>query len=379
MPQLSLWRSRPPHPDSQPRLLREGCVLPPGKTLGKVNRWWLARSLYRLRVFSLAEVPAKDRRAALRNLALAWAPFDACEYRIGLHDARGLVWAWDAHQVETLLRDTGAGLSAELMPEGLLRPPMTGDGARMMACLDGLEFQVWIGGLPVVSRWWAQAPSHAEWAGFVCNQPINAGLTLAPPAMSDVAWQTKPWLDCGALDATATVGSRLEWLVASASACALVAVTAGQSSELFAVQQHIDARKAEIEQIRSSAASVFAQRDRAELAAAEAQALSQAMAVVQPVEVMKHLADVLPAKGVTVREFELVGDTLRLGLALAPEVQRSAIVKDLQSGGWFTGVAELREASGRAWVSFEMRLKGLNPPLTEPKPAVSGSASSPKP
>jgi hypothetical protein len=60
-------------------------------------------------------------------------------------------------------------------------------------------------------------------------------------------------------------------------------------------------------------------------------------------------------------------------------VQRSAIVKDLQSGGWFTGVAELREASGRAWVSFEMRLKGLNPPLTEPKPAVSGSASSPKP
>ena len=345
----------------------------------RVKRWWLARGLYRTRVFALTDVPAKDRRAALRNLARAWAPFDTCEYLIGLHGDQGLAWAWDSQQVESLLRAAGADLASELMPEGLLRSVMTTDGCRLLPCLEGLEAQVWLGGLPVASRWWPQAPSDADWAGFTRNMPVAAQLPTVPPALFDAPWQNKPWLDCQGLDVASSGGSRLEWLVVGAAACSLVALTAGEASEAWALQQQIDARKVEIEQIRSSAAPVFAQRDRALLAASEGQALAQAMAAAQPIEVMRHLAEVLPAKGVTLREFELTGDLLRLGLALGPDVQRSAVVKDLQSGAWLTGVAEQREAAGRTWVSFEMRLKGLSPPLVVPKPAASGPSSGGKP
>ncbi len=379
MAQYFRWRSRPPRPESQARLLRDGCVLPSDFPAARVKRWWLARGLYRVRVFALADVPVKDRRAALRNLARAWAPFDVCEYRIGLHGDQGLAWAWDSQQVETLLRAAGADLAAEVVPEGLLRSPMAGDGWRLLPCLEGLEAQVWVDGLPVVSRWWPQAPSDAEWAGFIRNLPATGRVPAVPPSPSAAPWQNKPWLDCQGLDAASSGGSRLEWLVASAAACSLVALTAGEASEAWALQQQIDARKSEIEQIRSSAAPVFAQRDRALLAAAEGQALAQAMAAAQPIEVMRHLAEVLPAKGVTLREFELTGDLLRLGLALGPDVQRSAVVKDLQSGAWLTGVAEQREAAGRTWVSFEMRLKGLSPPLVVPKPAASGPSSGGKP
>ncbi len=354
-------------------------MLPLGAASGRVKRWVLARGLYRVRVFALSDVPAKDRRAALRNLVRAWAPFDAGEYRIGLHGDQGLAWAWDSQQIEDMLRAGGADLAAELMPEGLLRSPMIANGCRLLSCLEGLEAQVWMGGLPVASRWWPQLPSASDWAGFIRNMPAAAQMPTALPMLSDVPWQNKPWLDCQGLDTAASSGSRLEWLVASAAACSLVALTAGEASEAWALQQQIEARKAEIEQIRSSAAPVFAQRDRALLAAAEGQALSQAMAAAQPIEVMRHLAEVLPAKGVTLREFELAGDLLRLGVALGPEVQRSAVVKDLQSGGWLTGVTELRESAGRTWVSFEMRLKGLTPPLVVPKPAASGPGSGGKP
>jgi hypothetical protein len=360
-------------------VLRGGCALPPDVAANRVKRWWLARGLCRVRVFALADVPARDRRAALRNLARAWAPFDACEYRIGVHGDQGLAWAWDLQQVEDLLRAAGADLTAEMMPEGLLRSPMTSDGLRLIACLEGLEAQVWLNGLPVVSRWWPQAPDVTEWSGFICNLPAAAQLPAVPPALNDVPWQSKPWLNCRGLDAAASGGSQIEWLVASATACSLVALTAGEVSEAWALQQFIDARKVEIEQIRSSAAPIFAQRDRALLAAAEGQALSQAMNSAQPIEVMRHLSEVLPSKGVTLREFELTGDLLRLGLALGPEVQRSSVVKDLQSGGWLTGVAELREAAGRPWVSFEMRLKGLNPPLAAFKPVASGPTPGAKP
>ena len=379
MAQFFRWRSRPLHPNSQPRLLRDGCAVPANVAPSRVERWWLARGLYRVRVFALTDVPVKDRRAALRNLARAWAPFDASEYLIGLHGDQGLAWAWDSQQIEGMLRAVDADLASELMPEGLLRSAMTTDGCWLLPCLEGFEAQVWMGGLPVASRWWPQLPTDTDWAGFNRNMPAAVQLPTAPPVQSDVPWQRKPWLDCQGLDAAAAGGSRLEWLLASVAACSLVALTAGEASEAWALQQQIDARKLEIEQIRSSAAPVFVQRDRALLAASEGQVLSQAMAAANPIEVMRHLAEVLPSKDVTLREFELTGDLLRLGLALEPQMQRSAVVKDLQSGGWLTGVAELREVAGRTWVSFEMRLKGLNPPLVGPKPAASGPSSGGKP
>jgi hypothetical protein len=357
--------------------MRDGCVVPSTVSLPRVKCWWLTRALYRVRVFALADVPIKDRRAALRNLARAWAPFDACEYRIGLHGDQGIAWAWDSQQVERLLRDSGADLAAELIPEGLLRAPMSTDGLRLLPCLEGVEAQAWVGGLPVASRWWAQVPSATEWAGFDRNVPGSLLPLGTLPELSAVPWQNKTWLECRDLDASASGGSKFEWLLACVACCSLVGVSAGQASEWVALQQLINARKSEIEQIRTSAAPVLAQRDRAVLATAEVQVLSQAMAVAQPIEVMRHLAEVLP-KGVVLREFELTGDLLRLGLALGPDLQRSAVIKDLQSGGWLTGVAELREASGRPWVSFEMRLKGLYPPIAVSRP-VPASAASGKP
>ncbi len=352
--------------------------MPSGLAAIKVKRWLLARALYRVKLFHLGEVPVRDRRDALRNLARAWAPFDACEYRMSLLGSQGFVWAWDAHQVESLLRDGGADLSAELVPEGLLRTPMASDGFRMLDCLEGFEAQAWIGGA-VFSRWWPQMPTAAEWAGFLRNLQAPVNPPAVPPVLVDVPWQSKPWLQFLRLDAANSGMTRPEWLVASVVACSLVVLTAGRASEALGVQQLINARKAEIDRIRSSAAPVLASRDRAMLAAAESQALSKAMSVAQPIEVMRHLAEVLPVKGVTLREFELTGDLLRLGLVLAPDVQRSAVVKDLQSGAWLTGVTELREVSGRAWISFEMRLKGLAPPLAGPKPAASGPMIGAKP
>lgn len=316
-----------------------------------------------MRVFALAHVPAKERRSTLRNLVLAWSPFDACEHRVGLRGDHGLAVAWDTREVGDRLRAAGADGGVELLPEGLLRPPMATDGVRLLACLDGFEAQVWKAGLPVVSRWWRQRPDADEWAEFLRSAPAATTLPVAPVAVAELPWQSRPWLECQSLDALVARWSRVELLAAGATALGLVALTAGQAREAFEVQRLTTARTADIERIRESAAPVLAARDRAMAALGEAQTLAQGLAGAQPIEVLRHLAEVLPAKGITLREFELTGSVLRLGLDLAPDVQRSTVVKDLQSGGWLSGVTELREAPGRSWVSFEMHLTGVSPPM----------------
>jgi hypothetical protein len=64
-----------------------------------------------------------------------------------------------------------------------------------------------------------------------------------------------------------------------------------------------------------------------------------------------------------------------LALELAPQVARSSVVRDLQSGGWFTRVAERSENTSLGWTRFEMDLQGLYPPAGTAR----GSAPAVKP
>ncbi len=318
-------------------------------------------------------MPAQDRRAALRNLVLAWAPFDASEYRVGLRGEMALAWAWDSRQVADLLRAAGADDHVEVLPEGLLRPPMAADGMRLMNCLEGVEAQAWVAGFPVLSRWWPERPDEAEWASFARGASPTANVPALPTTIDPVAWQRRPWFDCQGLDALASPLSRIEVLAAAAAVACLVALTAGQASQTLGLVRLIDARKTDIEQIRSAAAPLLTARDSALSASAEADTLAQGLAGVQPIEVLRHLGEVLPPKGVTLKQFELTDRVLRLGLELAPEVQRSEVVKELQAGGWLSGVTELPAAQGHTWVTFEMRLTSLNPPLAAARMASAAS------
>ncbi len=121
---------------------------------------------------------------------------------------------------------------------------------------------------------------------------------------------------------------------------------------------------AERDRLASVAAPVVAARDGALAMAAEAEILSNQMAALQPLEVLLHLSERLPARGATLKEFELTGSRLRIALEAGPEVARATIVKDLQATGWFQQVSEARDSTGRGWLWFEMQVQGLRPPVT---------------
>lgn len=341
------------------------------------KHWWLSRALYRCKALPLGQVAPGERRAVLRNLLLAWAPFDQTEYRVAWQGDAALAVAWDRGVVERLLAAAGGSTSATLWPETFLRERPSKDGLRVVQCLEGVEAQLWHGGSLQATRWWPQHPEALDAQTWLRSLGPATGASDLP-ALAATAWRRRPWAELQSLDGLSSTTSRLERVAVGAALVGFTALTGAQAHQVLAAYEASQAVRREHQRLLLEAAPVLAARERAETLAREAQGLAAQMSGVSPLDVLRHLSDVLPARGVTLKELELSGARLRLAVELAPELQRSTLVKDLQSAGWLTKVAEARDNSNRGWVVFDATLVGQRAPATAARPVVA-EAPAPQP
>jgi hypothetical protein len=301
---------------------------------------------------------------------LAWAPFDRSEYRVVMRGDAAMAFAWDADAIGAKLLAAGAAADASIVPEGLLQAPPTRDGLRVVRCLDGVEAQAWRQQVLVASRWWPGAVSDEEARTWLLAQGDDAFGHDALPSAIAPSWRQQPWAEPSSLDDLLGSSSRLERMAVGCVFAGLAAWTGLAAHQAHDAHRGRQTEQREFERARLEAAPVLAARERAESMARELNGLAEQLSGVMPLELLQHLSDVLPPTGVTVKEFELSGAKLRLGFDLAPEVRRSALVKDLQTGGWLTKVVEVRDASNRTWVPFEAELAGTRAPALPPRAAA---------
>ena len=377
MPLRFPWSSTRPDPETRAHIRLDGAALPQGVAPATVSRWWLSRGLYRVESFDLALVPAARRRDVLPGLLNAWAPFDSSDYLVGLRGPRALAFAWDTAAVAQRLVAVGAPPDATLLPESLMRTPPGADGLRLLAGIDGFEAEVWQDWLILSTRWWPHPPDDQAWHDFARGRVVAASATsYGAPEVVKPTWSDSAWLECHALNTLQAPWSRLEQVAAGALMLGLIGLTAGLAHDALDTVLASSRLSEEISAARTAAGPLLAQRERALAAATEAELLARNFAAVQPLDVLRHLGDVLPARGVTLRDFELAANTVRLGLEIDPQVQRSAIVRDLQSTGWFIGVSEQRDVSGRGGVHVEMQLASIGTPAPPLRSALAASACS---
>jgi hypothetical protein len=371
LPFLSVWTQA--DRSSQYALLLRGRFEAAAKRSFGARRVLLARSRYRIKWFRLAGVPSSERFAALGMQARAWTPFDVSSYRLSVRGEEGFVLAWDRASVASDL--TAAGLDAErchLVPESVLRAP--GDeGVRLLRCVEGVEGQVWRDGWLRASRWWPEAPGPAEWQLFL---HASASEPSACPAPVELPLAARPWAALQDLDSNdvVTADKAFRLLLIGGMAFALAVGFVGRQA--WDAWQQTRQREAQIADLRASSTATLHSRDRAMRTLAQGQQWVDWLSAPQPIEVIAALDEALRKSSVLIRELELSGDRLRLGLQLSPQAQRSAVVRDLQAGGWFKNVAEVRAESARALMVVEMRIDGLRPPARSTEPAL-GSTSKP--
>ncbi len=369
--QRLLQRLRP-HVDlaNWPRLTAAGVELAEGADAQ--GPWLLSRGRCRYRFFDTELQAAGRLRGRLRASLLAWAPFDNSDYRIVLRGSQAMVWAWDAARVQDDLARAGAPAQVRLHLEALQRDAHE-DGTRLLQGIDGFEAQHWRGGVLRASRWWPQAPDAAAWASWAST--VDGAAAQPAEAIAPQPWLARPWaegLDLAALDSNT---SPFERFAVGAALVSLTGLSAAQLHQAWDMQVRLRALEAERQSLAAGVAPAIAARDRALALAAEADALAARSHAVQPLEVLVHLAERLPQRGVLLRDLELQGRNLRLGLELGPDMARAALVQDLQAGGWLTRVTESRDAGGPGRASFEMTLADLRPPPAMPMAAAAPAAA----
>ena len=309
----------------------------------------------------------------LRNLILAWAPFDDADHFIVTQAGSAMVWAWDRGLVAALLVGAAAPTDARCVPEALLAAPPSEDAMRLVQVLEGVEGQHWRKGALRSSRWWPDTPEPGEWARWVrsadADLPTGAGDVL--PAVQATAWR-QPWADGVGLDALMSSTSRLEQVALGAALAGLVGLSSAQLHQGWtAYAEHRDL-VVERDRLAAQVAPVLSARDRALVLSGTADVIARQLSAPAPLEVLEHMAQRLPAPGAVLKEFELTGQRLRIALEVAPDLARTALVGALQASGWFVQVNEVRDVSGRGWVGFDMQIQGVRPPATD------GGASPPR-
>lgn len=306
----------------------------------------------------------------MRAQLLAWQPFPSPLYRLDFFDGHVQAFAMDAEAVNAV--PSGAAI----WPEGLLHAAGT-DGLRLVRCIEGVEGQCWAAGQLRASRWWRDEPSDTDWQAF-CRAVQQPDVAL--PAAEELPWQ-RPVRPISGLE---DLGQRLrgqERLLGGAIALALFGGTGFVAHGAWDAWQARARAVAGVEALRDGAAPMLSARDRAQSDAAKAGALTKLLDAASPLEVLNHLGQALP-KDARLKEFELQADTGRATIELPPDATRGKLIADLEAGGWFTRVAEAKEATGRAGITLEWKLsanRAPNQPGTDAglKRAAADLASSP--
>jgi len=304
--------------------------------------------------------------------AQAWQPFETSDFRLSLLGDMGLIIAWDQAAAREDLKRVELDIErCRLLPEPLWRQAGS-DGLRIASGLEGMEGQVWRAGALQASRWWPQMPTSNEWQLFVHAGAAADELPLLTdvPQAEAVAWSDKAWAPSYGMYEGAGHEAGLQTKVLAIAGVGILVCAGAVFRQAWDVHSSIVQRESEIADLNLAAKTVLASRDQALANAAQAQLLANWLTEPLPIEVLLHLNEVLGKSGAMIKEMDLAGRKLRLGLQLAPQASRAAVVKDLQSGDWFKSVAEIRTDSARGMMVVEMNLDGLRAPAKRASPPL---------
>lgn len=210
----------------------------------------------------------QDRRAS----ALALAAL-----RVAPQAGSAAIARWQGDQAQVWIAAPealdGVDPTAVLVAESaLVPPPDDGDAWRLVKVHEGVEGQVWRGGVLFASRWWPEVPSDEAWGRFMRSAGVVADANAAVPSVKSLGLSSKPWGEAG---------RRVAWSPAQLEKAfwrtVIVVVAVAIGWQLAAALTWGIAGvwlSSRLEDLRSESAPLIAAREQAEAARARIDALA---------------------------------------------------------------------------------------------------------
>ena len=312
-------------------------ISPASNRFGLIQ-WVLSRPLYRFGRFDLKHVAVGQRAQALRIQIGQWSPFANTGQYVVWTQEHALVWAWDADRLAAELATQKLNARyTRVIPESLLQPAAL-SGARLVACLDGVEGQVWRELHLVHSRWWPNPPNVGDWANFLRDGGISIDGFSTVPQVQQLKLLLHPWakaVEVGKLGVQ-TIPHEA-WIVGAASAMLLVA-TISQSVELIKTRQATKILKLKLEESARSANPLLLARAKALDARTRIESLQATNLYPPQLTLLAEVANSLPKNGAYLNEWDFQNGRLKLSVVTLEKLSSSFLVKTLQEAGWFRNV-----------------------------------------
>jgi len=302
---------------------------------------WLAlsRALTRVARIPLPKVNARRTVDAVRLQLLTLSAWPETGFAVQRTGDTATVWYWDEQRLREQLSAAGASLAAVApVPESALRAHGSDDGLRLVACLDGVEGQVWRGGELAASMWWPRVPDEAAWQAFALDAGVRAA---AVPVPLEVPWSARPASGVQVHRAGAAQG---QWDAAAAAriaTCLLGIYAIWLGVHHARVQVELNGRSDELAAIESRSAALRQARTDAQRDAVAASRLAELRPTITQADLMLALAAFSGAdRQLTLREWEFREGRLRVLLATDRDrfdraaaldaLARSTLLRDVQ-------------------------------------------------
>lgn len=253
------------------------------KGLFGAQEWVVPRRDCQYRQQDFSALPPRKRIAAARLAAVRFLPSSKARIHLAWQDGLAHYWIWTPDSEV-------AADHRRWLPETLLLAPPVQDGLRLLALSQGVEGQLWRGGMLAASQWWARVPTDAEWLNFLRASGWTGDAAI--PAPQTLEWSDRPWAQPGGRwSMDAETAERAAWI---ASGCLLLAVLGWQVTSLLRWDAAAAEEAARVDAARAKTASLQAARERAESAAADIQALRDLEPAYSDYEWMVRIAAKFP-------------------------------------------------------------------------------------
>lgn len=287
-----------------------------------------------------SKAPQKQKRDFVGLAVRRAAPFADAGFDVAwAPDGRASVWYWSRERVLQLLVGQAAK-RVDFVAEALYVGAPEPDGTQLLALMSGVEGRIWKKSHLVASRWWASAPSLAEWLLFLRSAGVACTSATTIPEAAQTRVSARSWSRAASATNTFRLTGLEQYLPRAAFAAGLifVFVSLAQAGGILRARTDIWQARAASADLDASLKRILSARENADAELEKINALLALREGQSQTHLLANAVDLMPQGEWQLRVWNQTAPDLIEVSIISPNANPEQIVAAWEASPLFTNV-----------------------------------------